>query len=143
MSPTKEKHLKTLELLFSRLQAHGLVVNEAKCSFCVNSLTFLGHEVSASGIAPSTAKVQAILDFQQPRTKKELHRYLGMYQFYGRFVPGSAHGCNPYIFLPLQRRITGHYHGIPASQNVSKTAKLLFLMPPHSLSQILWQARNS
>jgi len=86
MSQTKEEHLRTLQCLFSRLQTHGLVVNEAKCKFRVSSLNFLGHKVSASGISPSKVKVQAIRQFQQPSKKKQLMRYLGMYQCYNKFV---------------------------------------------------------
>ena len=78
MFQTKEQHAQLLDKLFERLKVHGLVVNETKCVFCVNSLIFLGHKVSEDGMAPSEEKVKTITQFQQPSTVKELRRYLGM-----------------------------------------------------------------
>ena len=86
MSQTKEQHAQLLDKLFERLKVHGLVVNETKCVFCVSSLIFLGHKVSEDGMAPSEEKVQTITEFQQPSTVKKLRRYLGMYQYYAKFV---------------------------------------------------------
>ena len=95
MSKSKDDHMNTLHQLFSRLKMHGLVVNESKCSFCQSSLIFLGHRVSASGISPSETKVRAINEFPQPRTKKQLQRYLGMYQYYNKFVKHSSQWLQP------------------------------------------------
>ena len=59
-------------------------------------MSFLGHIVSSEGVKPTTTNVQAIVDYQKPRTKKQLRRFLGMIQFYNRFIPNFAK-----IFGPL------------------------------------------
>ena len=90
MSQTKEQHAQLLDKLFERLKVHGLVENETKCVFRVNSLIFLGHKVSEDGIASSEEKVRTITELQQPSTVKELRRYLGMNQYYAKFVKHSS-----------------------------------------------------
>jgi hypothetical protein len=51
-SDSYQQHLLHLEQLFSRLQAHGLVINLEKCSFAAATVTFLGNKVSAAGARP-------------------------------------------------------------------------------------------
>lgn len=89
-SETEEQHLGHLRQLFQRLTDYGVLVNAAKCEFGQNKITFLGHEVTADGIRPLDDKVKAIIDFPQPKNVKELRRFLGMYNFYRRFIPRAS-----------------------------------------------------
>ena len=67
-SPTE--HLDHLNLLFTRLQEYGIIINPAKCWFGQESLEFLGHLIAPDGISPFPKKVRAILDFPQPTSLK-------------------------------------------------------------------------
>jgi hypothetical protein len=89
-SASYQQHLLHLEQLFSRLQAHGLVINLEKCSFAAATVTFLGHEVSAAGARPLRSHVEAIDSFPLPGTFKQLQAFLGLVNFYRRFLPGVA-----------------------------------------------------
>ena len=95
MSPDLDDHRKLLSLVFERLQQHGLVVNDTKCVFAVKELSFLGHLVSAEGLKPMTNNVKAITDYVRPRTKRELRRFLGMIQFYCKFIPDCGEILSP------------------------------------------------
>ena len=55
-------------------------------------LDYLGHHVSASGITPIKDKVAAINNFPRPDTVKQLQTFLGMLNFYRRFLPQAAAG---------------------------------------------------
>ena len=68
----------------------GLALNIAKCEFGQPTVTFLGHQVSASGIASLAAKVTAITPLHRPSTVKELVRYLGMVNYNRRFLPAAV-----------------------------------------------------
>jgi hypothetical protein len=57
---------------------------------------FLGHRVSASGFAPLPNRVAAIQKYPRPATVKQLLAFLGVFNFYRRFVPAAAR-----ILLPL------------------------------------------
>ena len=65
-SPTPEQHLKDLSAVFTRLAAHGILINPNKCLFGAHSLHFLGHTIDRHGISPTPEKVKAINEFPQP-----------------------------------------------------------------------------
>lgn len=89
-SADAEQHLEHLRVVFSRLRQYGLVVNREKCQFAVPSLEFLGHRISAEGIAPLQDKVSALVNLAPPQTVKELRTFLASINFYRRFLPHAA-----------------------------------------------------
>lgn len=89
-STTDEEHRQHLQQLFQRLREFGVLINPAKCTLGTSSVTFLGHYVTSDGISPPADRVQAIRDFPRPNTAKELRRFLGMLNFYRRFVQNAA-----------------------------------------------------
>ena len=89
------EHLEHLHQVFSRLQHHGLQINPPKCVHGAISLEFLRHHVDKDGIRPLETKVQAIKDYPQPTSQCELHQFLGLINFYYRFVPECARILQP------------------------------------------------
>ncbi len=89
-SKTKEQHWEHLPALFAILAADGLALNLEKCVFANAKRDFLGHHISAAGVAPLRENVQVIMDFLKPNDCKALQRFLGMINFYHRFLPGVA-----------------------------------------------------
>jgi cleavage and polyadenylation specificity factor subunit 1 len=89
------EHMRHLRLVFEILQDAGLQINPAKCTFSVSSLTFLGHNVDAAGISPMEKHVKALTDFPPPSDLKQLQRFLGLINFYRRFLPGIAGTLQP------------------------------------------------
>ena len=81
-SSTPEEHLKHLRIVFERLTAHGIVINPNKCLFGVNEPDFLGHHIDQHGITPLPEKVQAIRDFPQPQSQRQLRQFIGLVNFY-------------------------------------------------------------
>ncbi len=63
-------------------QTSGLKVNAAKCSFCATETEYLGYVSTREGIKPQPKKVEAILVLTLPQNVKQLHRFLGMVQYY-------------------------------------------------------------
>jgi hypothetical protein len=94
-SATEEEHLKHLEIVFKLLADNGLVLNREKCVLGATQLDFLGHKVSAAGIKPQPAKIDAILELPQPTTTLALQSFLGMVNFYRRFLPRFAAKIQP------------------------------------------------
>jgi hypothetical protein len=94
-SASSQLHLQHLEEVLTRLQRHGLVLNIKKCQFSVAELDYLGHHISVSGIKPMLSRVKAISDFPQPSTVSLLQTFLGMANFYCRFIPAAARVLQP------------------------------------------------
>ena len=93
-STRAKEHRHHLHLLFRRLADHGLV-NLSKCTFGVEDIDFLGHRVTPRGVEPLPERVEAIHQFPQPQNPKALSEFLGMVNFYHRFVPHAAALMNP------------------------------------------------
>ena len=101
-SNSRAEHLQHLRILFQCLEAAGLVINREKCVFAVKEVEFLGHHVSAAGTLPIASRVAAINDHPEPTTVKELQGFLGVVNFYRRFVPAAAR-----ILKPLTDQLQG------------------------------------
>ncbi|GFR69531.1 Pol polyprotein [Elysia marginata] len=98
---TKE-HSQHLQQLFTLLSANGLVINKVKCTFGADELDFPGHNVSADGITPLAERVVALRDRRAPQNRSSLQRFLGMINYYHRFLLGLA-----LILAPLQAHSSG------------------------------------
>ena len=84
-SASHEDHARHLRLLFDRLSEHGVTLNANKCEFGQESIDFLGHRISAAGIVALPSKVQAIKDYPEPSSLKQLRRFCGLVNYYRRF----------------------------------------------------------
>jgi hypothetical protein len=88
-------HHRHLRQLFEALQRHNLVLHAEKCVWGASSIHFLGHRVSASGVQPLPSHVAAVQEFPRPVTVRELQAFLGMVNFYRRFLPAVAKTLKP------------------------------------------------
>jgi hypothetical protein len=89
-SQNMEDHRHQLREMLRRLQDNGLVLNVDKCQFTLPALEFLGHSVSTPGVAPLPSRVEAIRNFPLPAVVSELQAFLGLFNFYRRFVHKAA-----------------------------------------------------
>jgi hypothetical protein len=92
---SREQHWTHLRALFAILAANGLALNLKKCVFTVSELDFLGHRISAAGVAPLRDNIQVILYFPKPTNCKAMQRFLGMINFYHRFLPSVSGTLRP------------------------------------------------
>ena len=105
-SATKEEHLEHLHEVYRHLETYGILVNPSKCVLGTDSLDFLGHRVDRHGIRPLEEKVDAVRHFPQPTSQRKLRQFLGLVNFYHRFIPGCAR-----ILQPLNALLTGSSKG--------------------------------
>jgi cleavage and polyadenylation specificity factor subunit 1 len=105
-SPCLESHRRHVAEVLRILQENGLLINAGKCTFGVTSIEFLGHQVAATGIKPLADRVAAIKQFPRPSNIKELQAFLGLFNFYRRFVQGAAK-----LLLPLTAALAGNPAG--------------------------------
>ena len=104
-SRTEEEHISHLQKIFERLDSFGINIKLSKCVFGVASLDFLGHNISSKGILPSEERIKVIKNCPIPETLKQLERFLGMINFYHRFVPNFAKILQPLYFLANSTRL--------------------------------------
>lgn len=92
-------HITLLRHVFSRLVQHGLAVNMSKCIYVDSELTFLGHHINAAGIRPIAERVASIKHFPQPSDPADLKCFLGLINYYNRFIPHVADILSPLCAL--------------------------------------------
>ena len=83
-------HIQDLRLVLGKLQAAGFTLRGSKCSFGTDTITHLGFKYSSSGVAPSPEKTKAISDWPTPHTIKDVRSFVGLLNFYHRFIPHFA-----------------------------------------------------
>ena len=75
-----------LRVLLDRFKQNGLILNKSKYEFAVSQLTFFGHHISPKGFQPIPEKVQAVRNFRKSKTMTHLRPFLGMLNYYKRFI---------------------------------------------------------
>ena len=96
--PSTEEHLDNTEKVLRRLSEAGLRLKAVKCQFMKPVLECLGHRVDTEGFHPVEAKVKSIKEAPAPKNTTELKSFLGMLNFYGKFIPNLSS-----ILEPLHR----------------------------------------
>ena len=94
-SRTKEEHKRHLTQLRDLLATYGLKVSREKSIFFQTEIKFLGYRLSQLDIMPDTNEVAAIAQMPMPQNMKELRSFLGMTNYYRRFIGNYADLVEP------------------------------------------------
>ena len=92
---TREEHLRAVEEVLARLEQAGLKLKRSKCFFMLPSVEYLGHEVSAEGLRPTKEKVRAVVEAPAPLNVMQLRSFLGLVNYYSKFLPQLASTLAP------------------------------------------------
>ena len=85
-SATLEEHVKLLAEVFAILEKHQFLIKRSKCMFAQPSVDYLGHVISAEGVATDPTKVQAVVNWPTPTNVKQLRGFLGLTRYYCKFI---------------------------------------------------------
>ncbi|KAL5506357.1 hypothetical protein EMCRGX_G007979 [Ephydatia muelleri] len=99
---TEEEHLHTLEAVLDRLSNAGMKLKLSKYFFLLPSVEYLGHVISAEGIRPSSEKTRAIFNAPAPQNVTQLRFFLGLLNYYGKFLPNLSSVLAP-LYTLLQK----------------------------------------
>ena len=93
-----DQHLEHLGQVFQNLRAANLKIHPGKCKFAAKEVKYLGHIVSKEGIKVDPSKFSAIETYPVPKNVKNVRAFLGLAQFYRRYIKSFAQ-----IALPLNK----------------------------------------
>lgn len=88
-------HLRDIAQVFSKLREAGLTLQPSKCHFAVKQLKFLGHVISRHGVEVDPEKTKAVNEFPVPRKQKHVRSFLGMANYYRKFIHNYAKIATP------------------------------------------------
>nr|ABF96299.1 retrotransposon protein, putative, Ty3-gypsy subclass, expressed [Oryza sativa Japonica Group] len=103
-SRTKEEHEEHLRLALEKLREHQLYAKFSKCEFWLSEVKFLGHVISAGGVAVDPSNVESVTNWKQPKTVSEIRSFLGLAGYYRRFIENFSKIAKPMTRL-LQKDV--------------------------------------
>ncbi len=127
-------HVKQVRSVLQRLLTHQLYAKIVKCEFHQTSVSFLGYVISSGGVAMEDKKVQAVIDWPQPVTLKELQRFLGFANFYRRFIRNFSTVAAP--MTSMLKRGRQRLVWTPAAIAPSRSSRRDSLRLPSCITQI-------
>ena len=85
-SKNVDEHAMHLRIVLQTFKDRELYAKFSKCEFWLNEVIFLGHVISGAGIFMDPRKIEAIVDWEQPKNVSEVRSFLGLAGYYRRFV---------------------------------------------------------
>ena len=121
-----EEHLRRLDLVLERIARAGLKLKPKKCHLFQEEVTFLGHVVSKRGVLPNPDNVVKMVNWPVPSTPTHVRSFLGMAQYYRRFVKNFSDVARPLTDL-TKKGVT--FKWTEACQTAFSTLKDTLLSP--------------
>ncbi len=81
-----QPHVDAVRWVLEQLQKYGLYANLKKCQFHEDEVQFLGFVVSAQGIRMEEERIEAVRDWPEPQSVRDIQVFLGFANFYKRFI---------------------------------------------------------
>jgi hypothetical protein len=126
-SETFEQHLDHVDQVLSRLREAGLTIKPSKIAFAVKEISFLGHRVSPLGVSIDPIRTHSVRDFPPPKDVKGIAHFIGMLNFYHKFIPNLAKVAAP---LNAIRKKRAKSSWGPEQQNAFEELKRDISQPP-------------
>ncbi|CAB0017581.1 unnamed protein product [Nesidiocoris tenuis] len=98
-SPDEETHFQHISEFFKICRENGIRLNKQKCKIMQKDITYLGHKIDENGLHKTEEKIRAILTAKPPSTIPELRSFLGLINYYGRFIPFAANQLHQFYDL--------------------------------------------
>lgn len=77
-SPNNEMYTTHLRIVLETMRAHQLNGKLSKCSFSLSEAAFLGHLISAEGVALDLVKIEVVINYSRPMFLFETQEFLGL-----------------------------------------------------------------
>jgi hypothetical protein len=94
-SQTLDEHRKQVKKVLTRLRKYDLFAKPEKCEFEKKVVEYLGFIISEEGVRMDPKKVEAVLEWEEPRNVKEVQSFLGFANFYRRFIKEYSKVVSP------------------------------------------------
>lgn len=93
--PDDKTHLARLHEVLRRFQSYNMRINLSKCVFFADSIEYCGYVVDCKGIHKMEDKVTAIQEMPAPKNKEQVRAFMGLVNYYGKFLPGLSSKMYP------------------------------------------------
>jgi hypothetical protein len=98
-SDTVDRHFELLQEVFDILRKANLKIKASKCKFAVEKVKYLGFVISAEGLQCDPVKLKVVQEYEVPKNLKTLRSWLGLTNYFRRFIPNYSKIAKPLIAL--------------------------------------------
>nr|GFB83760.1 putative reverse transcriptase domain-containing protein [Tanacetum cinerariifolium] len=102
-SKNEKEHEEHLKAIIELLKIEELYAKFSKCEFWIPKVQFLGHVIDSQGIHVDPAKIRFVKYWASPRSPTEIHQFLGLMGYYGRFIEGFSKIAKPMTKLTQKK----------------------------------------
>lgn len=92
---SENEHDRLLQIVLQRIRENNLKLRINKCQFYAAEIHYLGFVISEQGIKPNPGKIECIERYPHPKNRLEVQRFLGMMNYYRRFIKDFAGIAKP------------------------------------------------
>ena len=92
---TDREHLENLQEVLTHLEKAGIRLKKHKCAFMLAAVEYLGHEITEAGLKPTVDKVRALVEAPVPKDVSQLRSFLGLVNYYSKFMPNQSSALAP------------------------------------------------
>ncbi|GJQ97208.1 putative reverse transcriptase domain-containing protein [Tanacetum coccineum] len=103
-SHDEKEHKEQLKTILELLKKEELYAKFSKCEFWIHTVKFLGHVIDNSGIHVDPTKIEAVKNWASPTTPSEIRQFLGLVDYYRRFIEGFSKIAKPMTELTQKDR---------------------------------------
>ena len=97
--PSSATHLRNLEEVLTYLEDAGMRLKKEKCAFLMEEIEYLSHKISREGLQPTKSKIRAVAEAPASIRVSELRSFLGLVNYYRKFLPDLATAAAPLYAL--------------------------------------------
>ncbi len=98
-SKSVAEHAVHLRRVLNELKKQRLYAKASKCTFFTRAVQFLGHILTPEGVHPMPEKREAIKAWPVPKDKEQLRSFLGLCNYYSKFIDKYSHIAAPLTAL--------------------------------------------
>ena len=92
---TPEEHAQRVEAILEKLRQAKLYINQRKCAWFQQEVSFLGHRVGPDGVRMEDDKVKSILEWPTPKGASDILSFIGLARYYRNYIHRFAHIAAP------------------------------------------------
>jgi len=100
---TADQYVKRLRGVFQRFRDSGISLNPSKCTLGLNQVEYVGHTISKDGTHFTRDKLDSVVNFPRPETKRQMKSFLGLANYFRDHIRNHS-----MIVMPLQRLVDNY-----------------------------------
>jgi hypothetical protein len=125
-----KEHKEHVRRVLERLREAGLFLKPSKCQFHVQEVEFLGFIVGNDGVKMDPAKVESITSWPIPKSPHDVRMFLGLANFYRRFIRGFSGLATPLTRLLKKENLARKFHWDEKAQRAFDFLRTAFTSAP-------------